>query len=249
VTNAQHTGRQAEGVRKADIKPAGGGHEEAETHSHGDTISLSESANKGREAGVTTGMAGRQGAKETGAAEHTEDTHIGEDNRGRETGEAKPKAKPAEANAQVIQGEPVMPGEASGIAEQPMYIMGGPGAAPSEAGAPQVGAQAVPPGGAQPAGGQTPPPGGQTPPPGAEGPSNSYTDAAMKAKEAQEDAQKAQGIYAEMAASRQKWLMQMWQIIQDTQTTIMQMMQEAAIRRAKTMDAIAAKWAACLGGY
>jgi len=236
VSNAQHVGRQTEGVRKADTKATGA--QEETRHTHEDSVDISESSRRGREAGETTGIAGRQGARETRTSEHAEQAQVGGDLRGKE----KPEAKPAQTQA--TPEEPIMPPTQGGIAEQPMYIMGGPGAAPSDAGAaavPPAGGQAPPPGGAA--------PGAQAPPPGPENSAPSMTDVAMKQKEAQEDMQKAQAIYAEMAASRQKWLMQMWQIIQDTQTAIMQMMQDAALRRAKTMDAIAAKWAACLGGY
>ncbi|MCE1248758.1 MAG: hypothetical protein LWY06_19125 [Firmicutes bacterium] len=232
ISNAQHVGRQTEGVRRADTKPAGGNEE---SHAHQtDSVDISESTRRGREAGETTGMAGRQGARETRTSEHAEQAQVGGDVRGREDAEP----KPAQTNAQATPEEPVMPPTQGGIAEQPMYIMGGPGAPggdASQTAAPGAAAQGAP-GGAQ-----------QTPPPGQEAPS--MTDIAMKQKEAQEDMQKAQAIYAEMAASRQKWLAQMWQIIQDTQTAILTMMQDAAVRRAKMMDAAAAKWAACLGGY
>ncbi len=84
-------------------------------------------------------------------------------------------------------------------------------------------------------------------PPGNNPPS--AADIAAKQKAVQDDMQQAQTIYIQMAAERQKWLMKMWEIIQDTQTKIMEIMEEAAIKRSKTMDTVAAKWAACLGGY
>jgi hypothetical protein len=126
------------------------------------------------------------------------------------------------ADTGTIQGRAETPADKSLHGEQSMYIMGGPG---------------------------SPPPGSPHLPSPNEQPSASFADTAAKTKESQEDMQKAQTIYAEMAASRQKWLMQMWQIVQDTQTAIMQMLQESALRKAKMMDTCAAKWAACLGGY
>lgn len=88
-------------------------------------------------------------------------------------------------------------------------------------------------------------------PPGNGPPNNppSASDIAAKQKAVQDDMQQAQTIYAQMAAERQKWLMKMWEIIQDTQTKIMEIMEGAAVKRSKSMDTIAAKWAACLGGY
>ena len=77
----------------------------------------------------------------------------------------------------------------------------------------------------------------------------SAIDLAAKQKAAQDDMQQAQTIYMQMAADRQKWLMKMWEIIQDTQTKMMEIMEDVALRKSKTMDTIAAKWAACLGGY
>lgn len=112
-------------------------------------------------------------------------------------------------------------------------LPGGPGQAPpGEPGAP----------------GQTPP--GQQPgQPGAPVSETPMTDAANKAKMAQDDMQQARSIYMQMAADRQKWMMKMWEILQDLQTQIMEIMQGVAMRRAAKMDAIAAKWAAVLGGY
>ncbi len=98
--------------------------------------------------------------------------------------------------------------------------------------------------------GQTPPGGGTPNNGGPQGPSGTtYTEAAQKAKEMQDDLQQARTIYMQMAADRQKWMMKMWEILQDLQTSIMDIMQQVALRRAQTMDAIAAKWAAVLGGY
>lgn len=77
----------------------------------------------------------------------------------------------------------------------------------------------------------------------------SYTEAANRAKAAQDDLQNARAIYVQMAADRQKWMMKMWEILRDLQTQIMEIMQSVALRRASTMDDIARKWGACLGDY
>ncbi|MFP4497435.1 MAG: hypothetical protein ACLFQV_04425, partial [Vulcanimicrobiota bacterium] len=114
-----------------------------------------------------------------------------------------------------------------------------PGPARSEAAAPggDNGAAAPPADGTAPADGAAPPPAGQ------------HTEAAQKQKAQQDDLLQARTIYMEMAAERQKWMAKMWQILQDTQNAIMNIMQEVSLRRAATQDALAAKWAATLGGY
>lgn len=114
----------------------------------------------------------------------------------------------------------------------------------------EAAAEQKPPGGPEGPGGQQP--GGQQPGgPGGPGgtPSNSETDKANRNKAMQDDFQQAQTIYMQMAMDRQKWMAQIWKILQDTQNEITKIMQEVAVRRAQTMDAMAAKWAAVLGGY
>lgn len=77
----------------------------------------------------------------------------------------------------------------------------------------------------------------------------SRSEYATKAKAAQDDAQNANMIMQQMAADRQKWLMQLWKIWQDTQTAIFQMMQEVMLNRQKVQDALNDKWDAVLGGF
>lgn len=96
--------------------------------------------------------------------------------------------------------------------------------------------------------GETPPPfGGEQPAPPP--PSTPYTDAANRAKQIQDDIQQANQIYIQMAAERKKHMMMIWKILQDLQTEIFEMIQQSVVLRYKTMEAIANKWAAVLGGY
>lgn len=106
---------------------------------------------------------------------------------------------------------------------------------------------------AQEAPGHQPPHGGGQTPPGAGHPggpsSNTSADTAHKQKEIEDDYQRAQTIYLQMAMDRQKWMAQMWKLMQDTQNEIMNIMQDVALRKAASMDKISRKWAACLGEY
>jgi len=91
-----------------------------------------------------------------------------------------------------------------------------------------------------------------TGPPGEVPPSQpgmSKTDYANKAKAAEDDAKQANMIFQQMAADRQKWMMEMWKIWQDTQNKIFEILQQVALNRAKVSSAMAEKWAAVLGGY
>lgn len=101
----------------------------------------------------------------------------------------------------------------------------------------------------------TPPPANDPGAPPTEPPANTppmptpASDAAQRAKQMQDDMQAAQTIYMQMAADRQKWLMEMWKIIQDTQTAIFQIIQSVVLQREKVSMECAEKWAAVLGGY
>ena len=103
----------------------------------------------------------------------------------------------------------------------------------------------MPPGGMPPGGmpyggvpyGAVPPYGGRT-----------ATQAATAAQQAQFDAQQAQTIYAQMAADRQKALMEMWKIFQDLQTAIFQKMQDVMSYRQEVMNKVSAKWSEVLRG-
>ena len=72
--------------------------------------------------------------------------------------------------------------------------------------------------------------------------------AAQKAKDTQDEANRANQIYTQMAADRQKQFMEMWKIMQDLNTEIMKMLQEAAAYRAKAAMAGAELWDAVIRG-
>lgn len=74
------------------------------------------------------------------------------------------------------------------------------------------------------------------------------TQAATAAQAAQNDAQSANTIWMQMAADRQKWMMQMWQIWQDTQTAIMQIIQQVALNRAQVEEKMMAAWDSLITG-
>ena len=247
VRNATTVGAQRQVVKKRDMK---GAKDQEEVQSHHDSITLSDQAKRGEKAGETTGSTGRKGAKETRKDEASgkkkksgEKKEVATEEKV-ETPQQQPEGietgaeKPAEAGTPQAGAEPDMPpgieqeaGFAPGTIPMNGQMPGGPG-----------GPGNIPPGG----------PGGpgNVPPGGGEMPSSSpYTDAANQQKLRQDDLQGAQTIYTQMAADRQKWMMKMWEIIQDMQTKMMEIMQGVAVRRAQTMDNIAAKWAACLGGY
>lgn len=200
-----------------------------ETHdlpSGEDTTSLSRQAQEGQKAATHTGMAGNLGAKETRKKDELE-RNLTEDKEALTKKDGEQTGNHSESN---VEGK-----NAAGknVDYSPLASLYG--AIPNEPG--KSGAQAgadIPPG--------NPP---NTPP----GNPPSAADIAAKQKAVQDDMQQAQTIYMQMAAERQKWLMKMWEIIQDTQTKIMEIMEGSALKKSKTMDTAAAKWAACLGGY
>jgi hypothetical protein len=71
----------------------------------------------------------------------------------------------------------------------------------------------------------------------------------QRSKAQQDDAQQANMFFQQMAADRQKWMMELWKIWQDTQTKIFEIMQSVVLNRAQVQDKMAEKWAAVLGGY
>lgn len=106
----------------------------------------------------------------------------------------------------------------------------GPGAPAAQGTIPQAdptGAQAAPFGAGAPAGMGAP---------------TSATDAASRAKATQDDLLGAQQIYMQMAADRQKWFMEIWKILQDTQTKINEILQSAAAYRAQVGSVAAENW-------
>lgn len=64
----------------------------------------------------------------------------------------------------------------------------------------------------------------------------------------QDEANRANQIYMQMAADRQKAFMEMWRIMQDLNTEIMKILQEAAAYRAKVAMAGAEAWDAVIRG-
>ena len=84
-----------------------------------------------------------------------------------------------------------------------------------------------------------------TPDPAPAGP---RTDWATRAKAAQDDADQANTIFQQMAAERQKTMMEIWKIWQDLQTSIFQMMQDTMANRAKAQEAAWAAWDAVIRG-
>jgi hypothetical protein len=99
----------------------------------------------------------------------------------------------------------------------------------------------IPPGGMLP--GQVPPmPPGMVPGQQVPGSTTPYTDAATKQQTSQTDLQTARTIYAEMAAERKKWLARMWQIQQDCNTKIYEIIQQVLVNKATTIHNMAMKW-------
>lgn len=112
----------------------------------------------------------------------------------------------------------------------------------------------VPAGGA--GGGSTPPPtppgGGEVPPspggPAGPPPGTSQADAARNWQQYQQDQQQVQQIWMQMAADRQKWMMEMWKILQDTQTKIYEIMESAILYKAQTADKVNQMWSQVIRG-
>ena len=73
-------------------------------------------------------------------------------------------------------------------------------------------------------------------------------EAASRAKEAQDEANRANQIYMQMAADRQKAFMEMWKIMQDMNTEIMRILQDVTAYRAKVAMAAAEAWDAVIRG-
>lgn len=264
VRNAHHVGAQRLGVRKKDIKST---KDEEDIKTQRDSVSLSDQAKKGEKAGETTGMSGRKGKKheadEKEAVADQKKADAGQKVEELEQKVGESQAKQDELSETETAGQPTenfeqpQPEKSDGESSMPIMpgVMdpGGPFPGGMEPGVEfhgRPGTQAMGQGGGVPPGGI--PPGGQVPggqtPQGASQPS-SHTEAAMQQQTHQNDMQQSQTIFMQMAADRQKWMAKMWEILQDTQTQIMEIMQGVAVRRAASMDKMAAKWAAVLGGY
>jgi len=88
-------------------------------------------------------------------------------------------------------------------------------------------------------------PGGGNP---AVGGAGSKTEAATVFQQSQQDAQNAASILMELAAQRMKWQMEIWKIIQELQTSIMEIVQSVLINRAAAMDKIHNGWTSVIRG-
>lgn len=86
-------------------------------------------------------------------------------------------------------------------------------------------------------------PGGPDGPGGPGGPGGpSQADAARNYQQFQQEQQEVQQIYMQMMADRQKWMMEMWKIIQDTQTKMYEIMASAVLYRQQVSDKINQMW-------
>ncbi len=198
----------------------------------------------GVEAGVQTGLAQYMGKKESGV----------------ET-EGETPSTPYSATDPKLAAEKQMPQQV------PLFMSDLYGQDPSKCGGCPGGTPPVPPPGGGPVGPGVPggpggpgvpgDPGGPVAPGGAgpiAPPSGNPTDstnqstAANMAQMAQNDAMQANEVYMQMAMARQKHMWKIFQMMQNLQTDIMQIISDAAAKRAATMDKIAAKWAKVLGG-
>ncbi|MGM9998213.1 MAG: hypothetical protein ACI38Q_02275 [Candidatus Bruticola sp.] len=70
----------------------------------------------------------------------------------------------------------------------------------------------------------------------------SATNTASMVQMQTSDLQNAQTIYTQIEADSQKQQMQRWQILEDTQTKIMEIQQDVTVNRAKTQDKMFDKW-------
>ena len=225
VRNAVSVGAQRQVVKKREIK---GEREQEEIQVHRDSITLTDQAKKGQKAGEATGETGRKGAKETGKDE------------------ASGRKKKSEKHLEVTTEEKIDTLKKQGEEIESTIEPGAPANADGKAGAlPGTASMSH----KTTTGSETQGSPGNIPGNGEQPPSSQYTEAANQQKLRQDDLQNAQTVYMQIAADRQKWMMKMWEIIQDTQTKMMEIMEGVALRRSQTMDSIATKWAACLGEY
>ena len=67
------------------------------------------------------------------------------------------------------------------------------------------------------------------------GPTRSY-------QQHQQEQEEVQKIFAQMMADRQKWMMEMWKIMQDTQTKIYEIMTSSLMYRQQVSDKMNALW-------
>jgi hypothetical protein len=218
--NAQHTGQASEGVSKKERDRLASAGDAEIVDNSSDSVQIS---TRGKKSAEHTGKMQRMAKKSEASM--------------------MPESLTEQPSLDLLAGLPSK-GPLAMAADQPQAgapvpgtpNAGGPGATPPSD-------PATPP----PADPGTPPPGNQPAP--APPPSTPASDAAQRAKVMQDDLQAAQSIYMQMAADRQKWLMEMWKILQDTQTAIFNIIQAVILNREKVAMDMAEKWAAVLGGY
>lgn len=126
---------------------------------------------------------------------------------------------------------------------------------PAYPGTPEQGLSPYMPGGPGGPGGPSGPgnPGGPDGPGGPGGPGGPYggpsqADAARSYQQHQQEQEEVQKIFAQMMADRQKWMMEMWKIMQDTQTKIYEIMTSSLMYRQQVSDKMNALWSETMRG-
>jgi len=218
--NAHHTGQMSEGVSKKERNRMASAEDTGSLQDTTDSVQIS---SRGKKSAQHTGSMQRMSKKKDAAMVPATLTEQPQLNLLSGLPEKGPLAMAAEPPAG---GAPATPPPAADPATPPPAT------------------EPAPPGGAPPPGDPSQPAPQPGPPP-----ATPAADAAQKAKMQQDDLQAAQTIYMQMAADRQKWLMEMWKILQDTQTAIYNIVEAVILNREKVTMDIAEKWAAVLGGY
>ena len=223
--NVQHVGRQAEVISKKDLDKLASAKDTLLVHSKiRDQVSISQKAHKSAE---HTGALGAEGLKTTKKDKPAE-ARDREIEKARKEGVSARKA-PEEATLK----EKIA--QAQNIKSQAKDLK-------ARATPPTTLAGNIPPGGKLPPGAGVSQP-GALPPPG-----SSATDAANHFKAVNDDLQNAYTIYAQMAANRQKWMMKLWEILQDLQTSIFEIIQSVILRREQAMDSVHKAWVRAIRG-
>ena len=97
--------------------------------------------------------------------------------------------------------------------------------------------------------GETGGPDGPDDPKGPKGPKHeSEAEAAARMQKLQQEHQEAMKIFAQMMADRQKWLMQLFKIWQDTQTSIMEMVRDTMVNKANSFNSTYKAWTKAFRG-
>ena len=86
-------------------------------------------------------------------------------------------------------------------------------------------------------------------PKGPKGPKHeSEAEAAARMQKLQQEHQEAMKIFAQMMADRQKWLMQLFKIWQDTQTSMMEMVRDTMLNKANSFNSMYKAWTKAFRG-